>query len=328
MRTSIRAAGALFAAFALVHCGPPVATPDAAREAGSTPDAAAPADARPDGSSTGPSSAGAACMDDSMCTGGLTCDLSVSTPGFCTGMCENAASQANEQSQCGGTGSTCLTSGDPPDSFSFCTKACNAASMTTGCRAGQVCTGFWNSHEMGPDRAGCFAFCTSNDQCPSGQMCNTRTGDCGMTASNPALLADGSPCTIPATNAPSPCRGVCFRLVTGSNRGLCGSIINGAVNRECPDSPMEILPRAPAGDNLAFCLFRDCDATTCCGAGLVCEGAAGATMGVCVPDDPASPNIACTATPDGGAPDGSAPDASAPDASAPDAAPADAATGG
>jgi hypothetical protein len=235
------------------------------------------------------SRAGEACADDSMCSG-LRCDRSVAG-GYCSGPCVNNASQTNEAMQCGGAGTTCLTSGEGAMEQSRCAKACNPASMNTGCRPGQVCTGFWVSRMSGPDRAGCFPFCTTNDQCPTGMMCNARTGVCGMATSNPAGLPDGSPCTIPTGTAPSPCRGICFRLVTGSNRGVCGSLINTNVTRDCPDSPMEILPRAPMGDNLAYCLFRDCSSTQCCPAGLVCEGMG--DMGVCVPDDPMDPNIAC-----------------------------------
>jgi hypothetical protein len=317
MRTSIRAVGALCVAFGLLHCGPTMTTTDTGPNPDSgTPgtDASTGTDARPGDSSTSMASrAGAACADDSMCNG-LTCDTSVAG-GYCSGPCMNNASQANEAMQCGGTGSTCLTSGDGAMEQSLCAKACNPASMNTGCRPGQVCTGFWASRMGGPDRAGCFPFCATNDQCPTGMMCNARTGSCGMAASNPMGLPDGSPCTIPSGMAPSPCRGICFRLLAGSNRGVCGSLINTNLNRECPDSPMEILPRAPMGDNLAYCLFRDCSPTQCCPSGLVCEGMG--DMGVCVPDDPMDPNIACTA---GGA------DAGAPPADA--SGPADAATGG
>ncbi|MFO0557115.1 MAG: hypothetical protein U0269_36810 [Polyangiales bacterium] len=311
MRTSIRAAGALLAAFALVHCGGPQPTTDAGRDgSSSTPDAAGDSGSRPD-SSTGPSSAGAACTDDTMCNG-LTCDTSIKG-GFCSAMCTNNASQPNEQGQCGGSGSTCLSIGDGADATQLCTKACRP-STAGSCRAGYVCTGFWYTH-MGanPDAAGCFPFCSTNDHCNTGEQCNPRTGSCSMTAPNPNLLADGLPCTVPAMNAPSPCRGICFRVSDTGNTGICGSFLNMATDRECRDEPTVMSPLGRSGtDNLALCIFRSCSTTQCCPNGTVCEGQmAGDTEGLCGIDDPAQPNIACTPGTDGGTGSDAAADAAA-----------------
>lgn len=317
MRTSIRAAGALLAAFALVHCGNPPPPADAGRDGStSTPDAAA--DARPDSGGSTMSSAGAVCTDDTMCNG-LTCDTSIHA-GFCSATCTNNASQANEQGQCGGTGSTCLAIGDGADANTLCTKACRV-NVATSCRPGHVCTGFWYTHENNtPDATGCMPWCATNDQCDAGQQCNPRTGSCSMTAPNPNLLADGMPCTVPAMNAPSPCRGICFRVSSTGTTGLCGSFINLATDRECRDEPTVVQPLGRSGmDNLGLCIFRSCSTSQCCPNGLVCEGQmAGDTEGLCGIDDPMQPNIACTPGTDGGA--GS-------DAAA-DAATADVATGG
>jgi hypothetical protein len=111
---------------------------------------------------------------------------------------------------------------------------------------------------------------------------------------------------------PSPCRGICF-VVSSTDRthGVCGSFIDIALTQECPDEPMVVQPRAPMGDNLAICIFRDCSATQCCPRGMTCEGSMpGATMGACFPiDDPMSPNVACTGGGSDGGTDGGSPDA-------------------
>lgn len=326
MRTSIRAAGAALAALALVHCAPPPPPVDAGSDVASRPDAVADTGVRPD--AAGASSAGAACADDTMCNG-LTCDTSVQG-GMCSSTCTNNASQANEQSQCGGTGSTCMSIGDGAEANSFCTKACRA-STATSCRAGFICTGFWYTHEGAtPDTAGCFPFCSDNAHCGMGEVCNVRTGSCQTGAINPALLADGEPCTVPAMGAASPCRGICFRTSDrATDPGTCGSFINLSTTTECRDNPEVVLPLGRMGtDNLGICLFRQCDATRCCPNRHVCEpNMPGDTEGTCGVDDPMTANIACNpGAGDGGTDGGSSPDASAPDA-APDAA-ADVVTGG
>jgi hypothetical protein len=306
MRTSIRAAGAVLAAFALVHCGGPQPTNDAGdagRDASNNmTDAAADSGMRPDSSSSSMSSAGAMCTDDSMCNG-LSCDTSV-RGGFCTGDCTNNASQANEQMQCGGTGSTCLSIGDGDDANTFCTKSCRPTNATS-CRPGYVCTGFWYTHMNGtPDTAGCFPFCSSDEHCNTGQRCNPRTGSCSMNAPNPMGIPDGMPCTVPAMNAPSPCRGVCFRLSENPNdrRGICGSFVNLATTRECPDDPENVPLLGRSGsDNLGLCLFRRCSTSLCCPMGLVCESSMpGDTEGVCLIDNPEQPDIPCSPGGDGG----------------------------
>jgi hypothetical protein len=252
-------------------------------------DAGALTDVGPERPSPGTSPAGGPCVATVDCRVGLMCDTTV-RGGFCTANCRNSVSQATEQMQCGGAGSTCLTSDDPPDESSFCVQTCRPG-PGPGCRPGNVCTGFWASHAMGrPDTAGCFPFCFSNADCVAGEVCNTRTGACGATGSNPAALQDGQPCVIPAMGAPSPCRGICFRVVSTGTLGICGSLIDLAQSSACPDGPA-VQPLSPTGDNLAYCVFRDCTATNCCPAGTVCEGTAG--MGTCSIDDPATPNIAC-----------------------------------
>ncbi len=248
-------------------------------------------DVGPERPSPGTSPAGGPCVANADCRTGLMCDTTV-PGGLCTANCRNSISQTTEQMQCGGagSGSTCVTSDDPPDESSFCAQACRAG-PSPGCRPGHVCTGFWASHAMGrPDAPGCVPFCFTNADCLPTEVCNVRTGSCGARGSSPTALADGQPCGIPAPGAPSPCRGVCFRVTTGGTLGVCGSIIDLALSSACPDGPT-VRPLSVTGDNLGYCVFRDCSATNCCPAGLVCEGVGG--VGTCSVDDPLTPNIPC-----------------------------------
>jgi hypothetical protein len=129
-----------------------------------------------------------------------------------------------------------------------------------------------------------------------------------MNAPNPMGIPDGMPCTVPARNEPSPCRGICFRVSENPNdrRGICGSFVNLATARECPDDPenVPLLGRVRGEmreDNLGLCLFRRCSTSQCCPMGLVCEGARdGDTEGLCGSDDPMDPNIPCSPGGDGG----------------------------
>jgi hypothetical protein len=206
-----------------------------------------------------------------------------------------SSSQANESAQCGGAGTTCLAT-DQGDSF--CAQSCRAGGAATGCRPGFVCTGLWFAQAGGEaDSAGCFPWCQSDAECNGGQRCNPRTGQCGELGFNPMGLPDGSPCPV---SDPSACRGACLRVSESGSTGVCGSFIDLARTRECPDG-MGVEPLNPGRDNLALCAFRQCSASQCCPAGLVCEG--DADLGVCVPDDPMTPNIGCATGGDAGARD-------------------------
>lgn len=239
------------------------------------------------------SRAGAACTDDSMCDG-LACDRSV-RGGFCTAPCSDSTAQANERAECGGRNSTCLARGDGAEQHTFCTNTCRPAAAMP-CRAGFVCTGFWHTHEGAtPDSVGCAPFCTTDEHCNPGERCTPRTGKCATTAAPANGLADGMPCAIPRMNERSPCRGECFRITDASDTGVCGSLINLATNRECPDEPLVLRPIGRSGsDNLGLCIFRTCSATQCCPSGLTCETqVAGDPEGICTVDGPTDPNIEC-----------------------------------
>jgi hypothetical protein len=236
------------------------------------------------------SRAGSRCTEDHECEP-LTCDRTV-LEGLCTAnTCYQTTSQANEAAQCGGIGATCLTEGDGAQANAYCLQSCRP--MNPMCRPGHLCTGFWYTHMGGmPDSPGCVPFCSEDAHCNTGEHCNARTGKCQMAVPDPALLADGLPCLVPSGMAPSPCRGMCFRVVTGNPIGICGSTINLALTSTCPDDPMAIQPLARLGmDNLGLCIFRRCSATQCCPSGLVCEG--DGEPAVCSVDDMFEPNIEC-----------------------------------
>jgi len=242
---------------------------------------------------TGGTRAGAACTNpdpaggaDPAC-GTLVCIPTGSLP-MCTDNCTNSPSQVTERSMCGGGNATCLTQGDGAMADSICAQACTPG-PSTGCRPGFACTGWWYTHAGAmPDSPGCFPFCTSDAQCPSGRRCNVRTGSCGATGADLTRLADGAPCNpsltvmVPGEATPRnvQCRGICFRVSnTVATQGTCGSFVDAAVGRACPDDPANVDLLAPPGtDNLALCVFRNCVRNSGCQAPHVCrypEDAAG-----------------------------------------------------
>ncbi|MBL8678256.1 MAG: hypothetical protein JNK05_03780 [Myxococcales bacterium] len=236
-----------------------------------------------DGGMPGPGTAGNPCVDDTDCAP-LTCAREV-PGGVCTGVCNNSPSQANEQMQCGGSSTTCLSDGTGGGN---CFAACRAGAAGSGCRPGFACTGLWFTQMDGtPDTAACFPFCSSDMHCAAGTTCNERTGQCDNSR-NPMALADGMPCRV-GSNA---CRGQCFRITEMGEIGVCGSFIDIAQTSTCPDGDGRVQPFGQARDNLALCIFQQCSESDCCPDGLVCEAQDGS--GFCLPDDPSQPNVACT----------------------------------
>jgi len=275
---------------------------------------------------TGTSLAGAMCADDMACgSPRLSCDTDFRA-GYCTGECTDSPSQDCEMAQCGGRGSTCLSLGDGADAVTFCAPQCNPTArvgMPGACRAGTVCTGWWYTHDSGePDRTGCEYFCSSNDHCPAGMACNTRTGECGMAAST-TLRADGEPCdpTRDPNDGPSvQCRGYCFTETDVAREGICGSLLNIGATPNCPDSPMQVRPLAPSDsngrtDNLGLCIYRECTTDADCSLPLRCVQGTDGDPAVCTYGEG-------TPAPDGGVRDGGAADATT-DAGATDAAATD-----
>jgi hypothetical protein len=236
---------------------------------------------RPVPTDGGTSLAGQHCDERTPCgtSGILQCETSVPF-GFCTAQCTNSTSQANERMQCDGPGSTCLTQGDPDPSdptasSSLCTHACSPSATMSGCLPGQVCTGWWYTHNQGrPDTTGCFPFCGLDAHCPMGQMCNPRVGECG-TGVVMTRKPDGSPCT--PRNGSTECRGICFR-VDDAGHGICGSFINTRDSRTCADDAEHLQILAPSDssmrstDNLGLCIFKTCECDRDCtgGTGYVC----------------------------------------------------------
>ncbi len=248
----------------------------------------------PDGGGVG-SAAGQPCEDDGACRAPLRCERGAIAGNFCTTSCLQDPQPSREAAQCGGGNTTCLTDGTP--GVGRCTSACRTGVPGSGCRPGFACTGRWFAQEE-PDGPGCAPFCAIDAHCPAAIACNPRTGVCGE-APNPIGLADGSPCRPSERN---PCRGLCLQIREGSPVGLCGSLVDLERSAGCPDDPSMPFIN-PGSDNLALCVLSPCSASRCCPASLVCEELGG--QGVCVPDDPATPNIACA----GGAPDGGPRDA-------------------
>lgn len=240
----------------------------------------------------GPSRAGLTCTTDGECGAALTCDLDV-PGGFCTAECTDNASQAREREQCGGANSTCLSFGDGSDAYTTCTRVCSPtarAGTANACREGQVCTGWWYTHETNePDAVGCDLFCTANSQCGT-DPCNLRTGECGE-AVDMTARADGEPCdpTVETGDPPQnrQCRGICFQLGDMASQGQCGSLINVAVTPRCPDDSAHIAPEVPSddagesADNVGLCLFKTCSTNADCTAPLTCIPGTGGAPSEC-----------------------------------------------
>jgi hypothetical protein len=210
---------------------------------------------------------------------------------MCSAMCTNNTSQAMEQAQCGGRGATCLTIGDTMPQ-SICTHACRGTQANPGCLgADQVCTGWWFTHMAGADAAGCWPFCHSDAECPSGQHCD-RLGSCRMEPVSTTLRHDGEPCnpmTEPMMGPSTQCNGACFNYSGGTN-GICGSLVDVAMTTDCPDMQPNVQVRAPAGDKLGICIFKDCNCDADCTAPLLCVVAQAGMPGACVyPDLTAMP---------------------------------------
>ncbi len=239
---------------------------------------------RPDTGPVAITAAGRLCTNDMMCGGGdFTC---IPLPGgrVCTnGMgCEQGTPQS-EAEACGGRGSrgTCLVLGNTSmGQVSICTRSCTPGARTEAagaCPTGTICSTNWlQLTAMQMEDHGCLAFCESDAQCAgvtagdaSLMRCNRRLGRCASAASDNSLRADGLPCN-PMMTVPQ-CRGVCF-LLSSTNRtqGLCGSFINTGATTMCPDSPETMDVRAPMGESLGVCIFRNCENNSGCSMGTVC----------------------------------------------------------
>jgi hypothetical protein len=124
---------------------------------------------------------------------------------------------------------------------------------------------------------GCLPHCTTDAHCAGvvlgdegAARCNTRTGNCVNAVPAMTLRADGAPCN-PMMNVPQ-CRGICFSLSSmRPAEGLCGSYINLRTTERCADFDLETMaPVVEMGDNLAVCIFRNCNTNAQCSDGLVC----------------------------------------------------------
>jgi hypothetical protein len=301
MRKAGFAAGVLLAALSLMGCSGG-GNNDAGTDGSMNNDTGGGDTGHPDATPDvmqGASTAGAHCTDDTMCGANmvLTCQQTgLASNGICTATCANNASQATERTECDGTGSTCLAIGDEGDqgASTLCTRTCRTGAMNSGCQADQVCTGMWASHANAtPDAPGCLPFCHSDAECPSGQHCD-QLGSCQATAVNTALKADGLPCVPsmePSSGPSTQCQGACFTLIANDRQhGICASIIDitnpPTQDTFCPAADgATILVNGPqSGDNLGYCVFRQCNCDADCMAPFQCVQNNG--IGVCTFPDP------------------------------------------
>jgi len=222
----------------------------------------------------GDGQAGSACSLDVHCLPSQFC-MTSSAHGFCTGSCKDG-NKASEEAQCGGPGSTCVTSGDGEFAVSLCRRACdvNAAIGELGaCPPHQVCTGFWNTHSnWTPDTPGCHNTCSKDADCLPGRHCNPYNGVCWRDPPDETKKKNGEPCELfvkGKTDATDPCRGFCMPIIGDPfKRGICASAINLAVVAACPDPPSKY--RRHPNDNLALCVYRGCETDADCTAPHEC----------------------------------------------------------
>lgn len=231
---------------------------------------------------------GADCSGAGGCQAGLSCNNDHSSPQYCTRACLDSHDTADERAQCS-AGGTCITTrvnGSPP---AHCQPRC--AAFAGACRSGTVCTNGWtNLAPARSDETGCQPFCRNHGECPLGQRCNERLGQCSRFLPSGPLLEDGLPCNVPTAAQASPCKGECRAIEGSGTQGMCLSIV--PVRGEmCPDDPFASPPVAREGDELGVCAWRRCDRDRCCPSGLVCEQMEG--TGRCVVDRVSEPNIAC-----------------------------------
>lgn len=227
---------------------------------------------------------GRRCAMDEDCIDGQSCIPTAQGRICTTGEGCEQGMRADEESQCGGRGSTCLLYGSTSTQrLDLCLRGCVATATSErlgACAAGFVCTTSWLRQPTGSMEAtaGCLPHCTTNEHCAGVVLgdagapnCNPRTGYCSATAPNMMLRPDGSPCNPMMTTTPQ-CRGLCFATSsTNRTEGLCGSFINLRTTQQCPDYDLETMaPRVPQGDNLAVCIFKSCDTNAQCSDGLRC----------------------------------------------------------
>lgn len=222
------------------------------------------------------SCAGMACVNDDGCRDlDLVCAVHGGERPTCMAGCTNGTA-SSEAAQCGGEGSTCLTFGLGAAATSRCTRQCNPsvpAGAPGACPPWQVCTGYWlsKSPSFVPDKPGCAPFCRDDGDCNPGHFCNPRGATCGPPP-NPAGLADGMPCAMPAVGADNPCRGLCYPIGPTPQQGICGSLLNAALTTSCPDEPAKMYPLGKMGqDALVMCLYRHCVSDSDCQSPLVCR---------------------------------------------------------
>lgn len=217
------------------------------------------------------SRAGDRCTNEDTCVGDfLSCETRLSG-GLCTAPCEDSGDADDEAASCGGEGSTCLRW---PNGQTLCTRACTVGRAGGDCGAGRVCTLPWPVvRPEAPRLPGCLPFCSDDADCNPGTRCHRPLGEC-LAAVPEAGRRDGDPCD---PRGPADCAGLCWRVGADPAQGLCASLINGALDPHCLDP--KVRPQGPrAADDLALCLFRECDVDSDCTAPLTCRRVDGAQV--------------------------------------------------
>ena len=93
---------------------------------------------------------------------------------------------------------------------------------------------------------------------------------CASAPVDMALRPDGALCNpmMVQSTGVEQCRGTCYSLSSARPaEGLCGSFINTrTATAGCADDAM-MTPRGPAGDELGFCIIKECETNTDCTGG-------------------------------------------------------------
>jgi hypothetical protein len=222
---------------------------------------------------------GSACRNSSDCADpDLVCDARL-PGGLCTLACDDLPTEPADESACFDDRlATCLSV--QAGGVGWCTPQCDnsaPAGEPGACLDNQVCTGLWWKRLPGPaDAHGCLPWCHDDTPCGPERECFGRMGQCaphGATAGD-AGKPDGEPCSVRARNDAgysTECRGDCFFVFDASDdRGICASFLDFSVAKDCPDRPEVTRALGFFGDDVAICLFRDCESTDDCTPPLVC----------------------------------------------------------
>lgn len=200
---------------------------------------------------------------DKLCSNNAFASGSANPTAVCIGMC--TPSSTGNLTSCDGGRGLCLQAGAGQG---VCLPACEAEStgITFGCTGSNRC----NVAGFGRDVLGayavgyCFGGCTSNSQCPAGEVCQTEEGLCVTAASHRTYTkAVGEACTGRSDTSCS-----CMAAATGA--GVCtSSCITGAAGA-CPSGSL-CTSNFPKFDTTGAVLFTAQPAGLSGTCGKVCQ---------------------------------------------------------